>query len=99
MLIISVTEELIYRGVILNRTLEFIKNKHIAILLTGILFTALHPSLLFEADYQRVMVIFVFSLILGYGVIYFKNILFGIFAHSAMNAVYLVMPAILKAYG
>jgi membrane protease YdiL (CAAX protease family) len=93
-----VCEELIYRGAMLSTFKNYFKNTHLAVILTSVLFACLHVGLLLTFDYEKLSTLFIWGLFLGYGVKYFKNITFSIFAHYSLNAVTLIMPALLKKY-
>ena len=93
-----VCEELIFRGAMLSTFINYFKNTHFAVVLTSVLFACFHVGLLLTFDYEKLLTLFIWGLFLGYGVKYLKNISFSIFAHYSLNAVTLIMPALLKKY-
>lgn len=79
-LITATTEELIFRGYILNNLLEII-NPHIAVIGSSLLFSYIHLQYSFLYASQA----FLFALIVGYGYIWSRNLYFCIGIHFAWN--------------
>jgi uncharacterized protein len=83
LLIVAFTEELVFRGYILNNLLDSF-NKWIALVLSAILFTLSHiqnPAI----DLIPVVNIFVAGLLLGLNYIYTKNLWFAMLFHLGWN--------------
>lgn len=78
--IAAVGEELIFRGLIQKLMTDMLKNVHLAILITAVLFSAFHFQ--FFSFLPR----FVLGLILGYLMFYGKSIWYPILAHFVNNA-------------
>ena len=78
--IASVGEELIFRGLLQNLLTQMLKNIHLAVVLTAVLFSAFHFQ--FFSFLPR----FVLGLILGYLLYYGKSIWYPILAHFVNNA-------------
>lgn len=78
--IAAVGEELIFRGLIQRLLIEMIRNIHIGIILTAILFSAFHFQ--FFSFLPRVIL----GLILGYLMVYGRSIWYPILAHFVNNA-------------
>ena len=79
-IIAAVGEELIFRGLLQNLLTQMLKNIHLAVLLTAVLFSAFHFQ--FFSFLPR----FVLGLILGYLLFYGKSIWYPILAHFVNNA-------------
>jgi membrane protease YdiL (CAAX protease family) len=77
--IASVGEELIFRGLLQNLLTKMIKNSHLAILITALLFSAFHFQ--FFSFLPR----FILGLLLGYLMYYGKSIWYPILAHFVNN--------------
>jgi uncharacterized protein len=77
--IASIGEELIFRGLLQRLIQEMVKNAHIAILITAILFSAFHFQ--FFSFLPR----FVLGVILGYMMYYGRSIWYPILAHFVNN--------------
>ena len=78
--IAAVGEELIFRGLIQKLMTQMIKNPHLAILITALLFSAFHFQ--FFSFLPR----FVLGLVLGYLMYYGQSIWYPILAHFVNNA-------------
>jgi len=78
--IAAVGEELIFRGLIQKLMVDMLKNIHLAILITALLFSAFHFQ--FFSFLPR----FVLGLILGYLMYYGQSIWYPILAHFVNNA-------------
>ena len=78
--IAAVGEELIFRGLIQRLMTQMIRNAHLAILITALLFSAFHFQ--FFSFLPR----FVLGLILGYMMYYGQSIWYPILAHFVNNA-------------
>ncbi len=78
--IAAVGEELIFRGLIQRLMTQMIRNAHLAILITALLFSAFHFQ--FFSFLPR----FVLGLILGYLMYYGQSIWYPILAHFVNNA-------------
>lgn len=78
--IASVGEELIFRGLLQKLLTQMLKNFHLAIVLTAVLFSAFHFQ--FFSFLPR----FVLGLILGYLLYFGKSIWYPILAHFVNNA-------------
>ncbi|MEN8157527.1 MAG: CPBP family intramembrane glutamic endopeptidase [Bacteroidota bacterium] len=76
----AVGEELIFRGLLQKLLISMVKNAHIAILITAILFSAFHFQ--FFSFIPR----FVLGVILGYLMLLGRSIWFPIIAHFVNNA-------------
>ncbi len=83
MLLVAVSEELVFRGYLLNNFLQS-TNKWMALLITSVLFAAVHinnPG----AGILPVAEVFIGGLMLGINYIYTRNLWFGIFLHFTWN--------------
>lgn len=78
--IAAVGEELIFRGVLQRLMIQMIKNSHLAIVITALLFSAFHFQ--FFSFLPR----FVLGLLLGYLMFYGRSIWYPILAHFVNNA-------------
>jgi membrane protease YdiL (CAAX protease family) len=78
--IAAVGEELIFRGLLQRLMIEMVKNVHLAVIVTAILFSAFHFQ--FFSFLPR----FVLGIILGYLMFYGRSIWYPILAHFANNA-------------
>jgi len=78
--IAAVGEELIFRGLIQRLMTQMLKNPHVAILITALLFSAFHFQ--FFSFLPR----FILGLILGYLMYYGQSIWYPILAHFVNNA-------------
>lgn len=78
--IASVGEELIFRGLLQKLLTQMVKNIHLAVLITAVLFSAFHFQ--FFSFLPR----FVLGLILGYLMYYGRSIWYPILAHFVNNA-------------
>jgi membrane protease YdiL (CAAX protease family) len=78
--IAAIGEELIFRGLLQRLIQEMVKNAHIAILITAVLFSAFHFQ--FFSFLPR----FVLGVILGYMMYYGRSIWYPILAHFVNNS-------------
>ncbi len=78
--IAAVGEELIFRGVLQRLMIGMVKNVHLAVLITAILFSAFHFQ--FFSFLPR----FVLGMVLGYLMYYGRSIWYPILAHFVNNA-------------
>jgi uncharacterized protein len=78
--IAAVGEELIFRGLLQKLMIGMVKNKHLAIVITAILFSAFHFQ--FFSFLPR----FILGIILGYLMLYGQSIWYPILAHFVNNA-------------
>jgi membrane protease YdiL (CAAX protease family) len=78
--IASVGEELIFRGLLQKLLTQMVRNVHLAILITAVLFSAFHFQ--FFSFLPR----FILGLILGYMMFYGQSIWYPILAHFVNNA-------------
>jgi len=78
--IAAVGEELIFRGLLQKLMIDMVKNVHLAILITALLFSAFHFQ--FFSFLPR----FVLGVLLGYLMYYGKSIWYPILAHFVNNA-------------
>ncbi len=78
--IAAVGEELIFRGLFQRLMIDMVKNVHLAIFLTALLFSAFHFQ--FYSFLPR----FVLGLVLGYLMFYGRSIWYPILAHFVNNA-------------
>jgi membrane protease YdiL (CAAX protease family) len=78
--IAAVGEELIFRGVLQRLMIGMVKNVHLAVLITAILFSAFHFQ--FFSFLPR----FVLGLVMGYLMYYGRSIWYPILAHFVNNA-------------
>jgi CAAX protease family protein len=76
----AVGEELIFRGLIQRLMSDMVKNAHLAIVITALLFSAFHFQ--FFSFLPR----FVLGLVLGYMMFYGRSIWYPILAHFVNNA-------------
>ena len=80
----AIGEEFIFRGIIQKQFAEWTRNRHVAVLITAILFSAMH--LQFFSFLPRVWL----GIILGYMLVYSGNIWFPVLAHFVNNAAALI---------
>ncbi|MBE0651517.1 MAG: CPBP family intramembrane metalloprotease [Bacteroidales bacterium] len=76
----AIGEELVFRGVIQQHLIGWLRNKHVGVWLTAILFSAVHLE--FFGFLPRL----VLGLMLGYLYVYSRNLWVPIFAHFVNNA-------------
>jgi len=86
----AIGEELLFRGIIQRLFLEWIKNVHIAILISAILFSALH--LQFYGFLPRLML----GILFGYLFVWSGTIWLPIFAHFLNNGIAVVFYYLLQ---
>jgi hypothetical protein len=79
-LIPALCEELLFRGALMNVLQQLMKNKHLVVILSAILFSAMHMQ--FFGFLSR----FVLGLILGYATLYSGSLFPSIAAHFTNNA-------------
>jgi hypothetical protein len=82
-------EEIFFRGFLQTIAIRVIKNQHIAIACTALIFSLMH------GDIFNCIPRFILGMLLGYIFLYSRNILFPIIAHTMHNAwvVLLSLPA------
>lgn len=80
-LVPAICEELLFRGALMGVLSEIFKSKHVVVLLSAIVFSAIH--LQFFSFLSR----FGLGLILGYAYVYSGSIIPSIIAHFANNAI------------
>ena len=83
MLLVAVSEELVFRGYLLNNLMQS-TNQWVALAVTSVLFAAVHISNP-GAGVLPVSEVFIGGLMLGINYIYTRNLWFGIFLHFAWN--------------
>jgi hypothetical protein len=81
--IVAFTEEIVFRGYILNNLMESF-NKWIALLISSALFALLHITNP-DVSLISIIAIFIAGILLGINYIYTKNLWFGICLHFAWN--------------
>jgi len=75
----AIGEELLFRGILQRYLIEWLKNKHIGVLITSILFSALH--LQFFGFFPRLLL----GIFFGYLLLWSRNLWLPIFAHFVNN--------------
>jgi uncharacterized protein len=83
MLLVAFSEELVFRGYLLNNLMHS-TNKWVALLISSALFAAMHISNP-GAGVLPIIEVFVGGIMLGINYIYTRNLWFGIFLHFAWN--------------
>jgi membrane protease YdiL (CAAX protease family) len=86
----AVGEELFFRGVIQKFFFKWTKNYHIAIIITGILFSAIH--LQFYGFFPRMLM----GILLGYLLVWTNSLWIPITAHFANNATAVVLSYLIQ---
>ncbi len=84
MAIIAFSEELAFRGYVLNNLMESFSNKWVALILSAVVFAAFHftsPGI-FALDFVN---LFLAGLLLGLNYIYTKNLWYSFFFHFSWN--------------
>ena len=81
----AVGEELIFRGILQPQIIKMVKNPHVGIILTAILFSAIH--LQFLGFFSRAIL----GILFGYLFYYSKNIRYPILAHFLNNFLALML--------
>ncbi len=76
----AIGEELVFRGVVQQHLQAWTRNKHVGVLLTAILFSAVH------FEFFGFLPRFVLGMMLGYLFLYTRNLWVPIFAHFVNNA-------------
>jgi len=84
-LVPAIGEELIFRGFLQTILGQFLKNKHIIVWTTAIVFSAIHMQ--FEGFFPRMIL----GLVLGYLMLWSGNIIYPMIAHFVNNAVQVIM--------
>ena len=82
---------LLFRGIIQRYLIEWLKNKHIGVLITSILFSALH--LQFFGFFPRLLL----GIFFGYLLLWSRNLWLPIFAHFINNGVAVIFYFIFGA--
>lgn len=83
-LVPAIGEELLFRGVIQQSLAQKLKNKHVAVWLAAIIFSAIH--LQFFGFFPRMFL----GVLLGYIFLYGKSLIASIFCHFMNNAVVII---------
>lgn len=81
----AICEELLFRGALIGVLKKMIKNKHILVVVSAIIFSAIH--LQFFSFFSR----FVLGLVLGYAFVYAGSIIPSMVAHFVNNALSVVL--------
>ena len=81
-LLTSVGEELIFRGIILNTLVEWMKNKHLAVISTSLLFT------IFNFTSMNIVLLFLLAIFLGYLFIWSGSIWLPVLARTSIFLFY-----------
>jgi len=76
----AIGEELIFRGILIKLLNQLVKNIHLAVLLSAIIFSAIH--LQFYGFFPRIIL----GMLLGYMFVYTRNLWVPIFVHFINNA-------------
>jgi len=84
-LVPAVGEELIFRGFLQTILSQFIRNRHVTVWITAIIFSAIHMQ--FEGFFPRMIL----GLVLGYLMMWSGNIAYPMIAHFVNNAVQVIM--------
>ena len=87
----AIGEELLFRGILQRYLIEWIKNKHIGVLITSILFSALH--LQFFGFFPRLLL----GIFFGYLLLWSRNLWLPILAHFINNGVAVIFYFIFGA--
>jgi uncharacterized protein len=84
-LVPAIGEELIFRGFLQTILGQFMRNKHIIVWTTAIIFSAIHMQ--FEGFFPRMIL----GLVLGYLMLWSGNIFYPMIAHFVNNAVQVIL--------
>ena len=87
----AIGEELLFRGILQRYLIEWLKNKHIGVLITSILFSALH--LQFFGFFPRLLL----GMFFGYLLLWSRNLWLPILAHFINNGVAVIFYFIFGA--
>lgn len=87
----AIGEELLFRGILQRYLIEWLKNKHIGVLITSILFSALH--LQFFGFFPRLLL----GIFFGYLLLWSRNLWLPILAHFINNGVAVIFYFIFGA--
>jgi len=87
----AIGEELLFRGILQRYLIEWLKNKHIGVLIASILFSALH--LQFFGFFPRLLL----GIFFGYLLLWSRNLWLPIFAHFINNGVAVIFYFIFGA--
>ena len=87
----AIGEELLFRGILQRYLIEWLKNKHIGVLITSILFSALH--LQFFGFFPRLLL----GIFFGYLLLWSRNLWLPILAHFINNGVAVILYFIFDA--
>ena len=87
----AIGEELLFRGILQRYLIEWLKNKHIGVLITSILFSALH--LQFFGFFPRLLL----GIFFGYLLLWSRNLWLPILAHFVNNGVAVIFYYIFGA--
>lgn len=86
----AICEEIFFRGFLQQLSFDIFKNKHLAIIITAIIFSILH------GDIYNMLPRFILGLILGYIFANSKNILYPILAHALHNSLAIILTILPK---
>lgn len=87
----AIGEELLFRGVIQRYLIEWLKNKHIGVLITSVLFSALH--LQFFGFFPRLLL----GIFFGYLLVWTRNLWVPVIAHFINNGIAVILYFIFGA--
>ncbi len=80
----GITEEFIFRGYILSRLSVFVKNKHVAVIVSALLFAFIHLS---YKTYGELLFAFLLGLLFGYHYQKYRNIKVVIAVHFLVDII------------
>jgi len=80
----GITEEFIFRGYILSRLSVFFKNKHVAVVISALLFAFIHLS---YKTYHELLFAFILGMVFGYHYQKYRNIKVLIAVHFLVDIV------------
>lgn len=83
-IVTSIGEELVYRGVLLKKLFEATYNKHFAVLISAIIFAAMHGHPV------QILPIAVMGVAFGYIYLYTRNIWYTVIIHCLFNAIQII---------
>jgi uncharacterized protein len=80
----GITEEFIFRGYILSRLSVFFKNKHVAVIISALLFAFIHLS---YKTYRELLFAFLLGLVFGYHYQKYRNIKVVVAVHFLVDII------------
>ena len=80
----AIGEELIYRGILIKKLFEATYNKHFAIVISGLIFAAMHGHPV------QIMPIAVMGIVFGYIYLYTRNIWYTVIIHFLFNTIQII---------